>query len=418
MTDEKIILHIDINSFYASVAILMNSELRDKAVIVCGDAEKRHGIVLAKSEKAKKAGIKTGDTVWSAQQKAKDLIMVPPDFKKYTEYSRKVFQIFTQYTPEVESFGLDECWLDVTGCTKLYGDGLQIAEKISEQIKNETGLTVSIGVSFSKIFAKIGSDMKKPDAITVISKENYKKKVWKLKVSDMLMVGRHTEEKLNIMGIYTIGDLAKYNLDELIRRFGKVGEKLHIYANGQDIDFVKSYIDIHTPESVGNGTTTLEDVTNLRDATSVIFALCEIIAFRLRGYQLVAGSVSINIRDKELRSFSRQAQLDFNSDSAYDIASLALTLLKSNYDFSQNLPLRTITVSSSNLIKKEDFIQESLFEEDISKNRKLETSIDYLRKKYGFGILQRGITMGTIFTCDSKEVEEGFIPFDKSSKND
>lgn len=176
MTDEKIILHIDINSFYASVAILMNSELRDKAVIVCGDAEKRHGIVLAKSEKAKKAGIKTGDTVWSAQQKAKDLIMVPPDFKKYTEYSRKVFQIFTQYTPEVESFGLDECWLDVTGCTKLYGDGLQIAEKISEQIKNETGLTVSIGVSFSKIFAKIGSDMKKPDAITVISKENYKKR--------------------------------------------------------------------------------------------------------------------------------------------------------------------------------------------------------------------------------------------------
>lgn len=418
MTDEKTILHIDIDNFYASVAILLNSELHDKAVIVCGDAERRHGIVLAKSQKAKIAGIKTGDTIYTSQQKVKDLIIVPPDFQKYTEYSRKVFQIFTQYTPEVESFGLDECWLDVSGCTKLYGDGLQIAQKIKEQIREETGLTVSIGISFSKIFAKIGSDMKKPDGITIITKDNYKKDIWELKASDMLMVGRHTAEKLKKLGIYTIGDLANYNKKELVRRFGKVGENLHIFANGQDTDFVKSYVDLHIPKSVGNGTTTVEDVTNMRDATSVIFALCEVIAFRLRSYQLVAGSVSINIRDKDLKSFSRQSQLDFGSDSSYDIASLALVLLKNNYDFAQNLPLRTITVSVGNLIKKDDFVQESLFEEEISKNRKLESSIDHLRNKYGFSILQRGITMGTIFTCDAKEIDDGFIPFDKSSKND
>lgn len=411
--NDKTILHIDINNFYASVAILMNSELAGKPVIVCGDVERRHGIVLAKNELAKKAGIKTGDTIYSAEQKIKGLIKVPPDYKKYVEYSKRIFNIYTEYTPQVESFGLDECWLDVSGCAKLYGNGEEIAITIKNRIKEETGLTVSIGVAFSKIFAKLGSDMKKPDAITVITRENYKQKVWKQKVSELLFVGRHTEEKLNKMGVFTIGDLADYDLDALVKKFGKVGRKLHLYANGNDDEKVKLYTDYRIPESVGNGTTTLEDVTNIRDASSVIFALCEIIAFRLRGYGLVASVVSVNFRDKYLQSFSRQSGLDFLTDSAFDISSLALSILKGNYDFAVNPPLRTITVQVSNLMSAKEFVQQSLFEEEISKNRKLESSIDVLRKKYGFGILQRGITMGTVFTCDDKEIEDGFLPFNK-----
>ncbi len=389
----------------------MNPMLKGKPVIVCGDPDRRHGIVLAKSNEAKKAGIKTGDTIWSAKQKIKDLITVPPDFKKYTEYSKKVYQIYTLYTPEVESFGLDECWLDVSGCLKLYGNGEEIAKKIQEHIRKDTGLTVSIGVSFTKIFAKLGSDMKKPDAITVITKENYKQVVWSQEVSKMLFVGKSTEEKLNRLGIFTIGDLATYDKDLLIEKFGKVGKKLHSYANGEEIEKVKEYTDIHIPESIGNGTTTEQDITNFKDASSVIFALCEVIAFRMREYSLVGLSISISVRNKQLRSFSRQMTLDTMTDSSYEIASNALQLLKKHYDFSRNLPLRTITVSVSNLMSARDFIQISLFEEDKNKKRNLEKSIDNLRNKYGFSILRRGITMGTVFTCDAREVEDGFVPF-------
>ena len=414
MSDEKIILHADIDNFYASVAILLNPELEGKPLIVCGDPKKRHGIVLAKNEIAKKAGIKTGDTINSAMCKIENLIAVPPDFKKYIEYSKKVFNIYTQYTPQVESFGLDECWLDVSGC-KAYGDGLTIAQKIKSQIKRETGLTVSIGVSFSKVFAKLGSDMKKPDAITVVSKQNYKSKVWPLKVSELLYVGRHTEEKLNKMGIYTIGELANYDMDKLIKKFGKNGYKLRQYANGIDESEVKLYTDVHIPESVGNGTTTAQDVTNYKDASSVIFALCEIIAYRLREYGLAATVVSIALRDKNLKTITRQATLDFLTDSAFDIASVAVTLLKNNYDFAKMPPLRSIAVSANNLMSGKDAVQQNIFE-DIGKNSRMEKSIDDIRKKYGFGALRRGITMGTVFTCDAKEVEEDFIPFDKSPK--
>lgn len=413
MIDERTILHVDINNFYASVAVLLNPELKGKPVAVCGDVEKRHGIILAKSEQAKKAGIKTGETIWSAKQKIKGLILVPPDFKKYSEYSKKVYNIFTRFTPEVESFGLDECWLDLTGCQKLWGSGEQAAEKIKETIRRETGLTVSIGVSFTKVFAKLGSDMKKPDAITVISKENYRTKVWRLKVSEMLFVGRHTEEKLNALGIFTIGDLAEYDKNQLIRIFGKVGSKLHSYANGSDNEEVKPYTYVHIPESVGNGTTTQEDITNLKDASGVIFALSEVIAFRLRALGLAASGVSLDLRDKELKSFCRQARLDFLTDSAYDIATLAIKILKSNYDFLQNLPLRTVTVAVGGLKNAEELPQ-TLFDNEIQKNSKLESSIDGLRKKYGFGVLKRGITVNPVFSCDAREVEDEFVAFGKT----
>ncbi len=417
MIDERTILHVDINNFYASVAVLLNPALKGKPVVVCGDVEKRHGIVLAKSEQAKKAGVKTGETIWSAKQKIKGLILVPPDFKKYSEYSKKFYNIFTRFTPDVESFGLDECWLDLTGCQKLWGNGEQTAEKIKETIRQEIGLTVSIGVSFTKVLAKLGSDMKKPDAITVISKENYKTKVWQLKVSEMLFVGRHTEEKLNALGIFTIGDLAGYDKTELIRHFGKVGDKLYRYANGTDNEQVKPYTYVHIPESVGNGTTTQEDITNIKDASSVIFALSEVIAFRLRALGLSASGASIDLRDKELKSFCRQAKFDFLTDSAYDIATLAIKLLNSNYDFSQNLPLRTVTVAVGGLKSAEEQPQ-TFFDEEIQKNSKLESSIDVLRHKYGFGVLKRGITVDPVFSCDAREVEDEFVAFGKTHSDD
>ncbi|MDD4316549.1 MAG: DNA polymerase IV [Clostridia bacterium] len=413
MIDDPTILHVDINNFFASVSILLNPELKGKPVVVCGDVEKRHGIVLAKSEQAKKAGIKTAETVWSAKQKVPGLILVPPDYKKYSEYSRKVYEIFTRFTPDVESFGMDESWLDVTGCEKLWGNGEQTAQKIKDIIRQETGLTVSIGVSFTKVFAKLGSDMKKPDAITVISRENYKDKVWPLKVSEMLFVGRHTEEKLNAMGIFTIGDLARCGKGELKSRFGKTGEKIHSYANGTDGEKVESYTHIHIPESVGNGTTTVEDVTNIKDASSVIFALSEVIAFRLRAYGLTASGVSLDMRDNTLNSFCRQARFDFASDSAFDIATLAISVLKSNYDFSSRPPLRTITVAAGGLKSREN-VQQSLFDEEIYKNSKLESSIDELRRKYGFGVLRRGVTINSVFSCDAREIEDEFIPFGKT----
>ncbi len=409
----RVILHIDADNFYASVEAVLNPTLANKPLIVCGNPKKRHGIVLAKSQIAKEAGIKTGDTVWQAERKIKDLLKVPPNFKNYVEYSRKLFDIYIKYTPNVESFGLDECWLDLTGCVKSFNDGINKAEEIKRYVTAQTGLTVSIGVSFSKIFSKLASDMNKPNGITVITKDNYPQVVWQQQVRNLLYVGRRTAEKLNKMGIFTIGELARYGKSKLIEKFGKVGEKLHTYANGNDIDKVKLYTDYHTPESIGNGTTTAEDITNEKDASSVIFSLSEVIGYRLRQYGLMASVVSVGFRDKNFHSFSRQMPLDNLTDSAYIIAKKAKEIVKTNYNFATQPPLRAITIQATNLSKTNAPTQQSIFDDELNKNRKLEQSIDKLREKYGFDILQRGITMDTIFTCDSKEIDDDFTPFKK-----
>lgn len=412
----KTILHCDINNFYASVEILLNPMLKGKAVAVCGNPEKRHGIVLAKSMPAKLAGVKTGEAVWQAKQKCPDLVVVPPTFSKYTEYSNLVYNIYLRFSPEVESFGLDECWLDITGCLHLFGSGEETAHKIRETVKAETELTISVGVSFTKVFAKLGSDLKKPDAVSVISPENFKTVAWRLPVDEMIFVGRSTREKLAKLNINTIGELATADLTLLERKFGKVGQKLHAYANGTDEEPVKLYTEIHIPKSIGNGTTTPQDITNLEDATSVIFALCEMIGFRLRQYGMVAEGVSIQLRNIDLETISRQSGMPITS-SAYVIANAALALLKTNYDFEVSKPLRTITVSTFNLSKEGAFVQSSIFDADPAKEKRLDESVDNLRKKYGYGILRRGVNMGTIFTCDDREAEDEFLPFNKNMKN-
>ena len=236
---DRVILHCDMNSFYASVECLYNPSIRNKPVAVGGSVEKRNGIILAKNDVAKRFGVKTGDALWQARQKCPNLVIVPPDFKKYIKLSRLAVEIYNSYTNLVEGFGLDECWLDVTGSTHLFGSGEEIAEAIRQRVKTELGITCSIGVSFNKIFAKLGSDMKKPDAITVITKDNYKSTVWPLPVEDLLFVGRATKQKLNRYGIKTIGDLACSNLSFLETLLGKWGSYLWGYANGLDASTVR-----------------------------------------------------------------------------------------------------------------------------------------------------------------------------------
>lgn len=411
---QRTILHADVNNFYASVAIRNNPELKNKPVVICGDPEKRHGIVLAKSNEAKKAGIKTGDTVFEASKKVKNLIVLPPDYKQYMKFSNIIYNIYKQYTPLVESFGLDECWLDVTGTEKLFGDGITVANTIRERIKNEVGLTISIGVSFTKIFAKLGSDIKKPDAVTVIDKDNYKRVAWALPVGDMLNIGRSIVAKLNKFNVFTIGELANTSPFVLNKAFGKVGEKLYEYANGLDNDEVGYYNSVHLPESVSNGSTTEVDIKNMHDAMSLIYSLSEIIAFRLRCYKLVASGVSLSVKNSNLESFVRQRKLVTPIDDSYNIAEEAIGLLKENYSFERDLPIRAITVGTYKLTPISCDVQMTMFDDEIVKNKLIDKQVDKLRSKYGYSILKRAIEISEHFSCDAREIEDGFLPFDKS----
>lgn len=411
-------MHCDLNNFYASVEALLNPELKGKAIAVCGDPTRRHGIVLAKSELAKKAGVRTGEAIWEAKQKCPELIIVPPTFAEYVKYSRMVREIYTEFSAEVESFGLDECWVDVTGCVKLFGTGPEIAEKIRTEVKRRTGgLTVSIGVSFTKVFAKLGSDLKKPDAITVISPENYRTIAWNLDASDMIYVGRSTRAKLAKLNINTIGDIARADKNLIVKTFGKVGEKLYENACGTDEEPVKSYTEKHVPESVGNGTTTAVDITDANEASAVIYALCEMIAFRLRTYDAVAEGVGVYLRDVELKHASKQCKLPYPTNSADIIAKSAIDLTKSLYDFKKLPHLRTITVNVFKLSPSNEAMQSSMFEVDTKKDDALGKAIDNLRSKYGYNVLKRAVNLGSLFNCDSKEADDEFLPFDKNMKN-
>ncbi len=411
---DRIILHVDLNNFYASVEQVLNPDLKGKPIAVCGDPDKRHGIVLAKSMIAKKAGVQTAEPIWQAKRKCPDLVVVQPHYSEYVKYSQMVRDIYVKYTSQVESFGLDECWLDVTGSTKLFGSGIEIAEKIRNEVKIVTGgLTVSIGVSFTKVFAKLGSDLKKPDAVSVISVDNYKKVAWSLNAKEMLYVGKSTANKLKELNIHTIGDIANSDKMMLIRVFGKSGESMYNSANGFDNDPVKNYNEKYIPESVGNGTTTSKDITNKSDAKSVIYALCEMIGFRLREYGAVCEGVSISLRDIKLQNFSKQSHLSVATNSSEFIARKAIELLDGSYDFTINMPLRTITVNTFKLSVDGDFVQNTFWSEASARREKLDKTIDRLREKFGYNIVQRAVNIGTIFTCDSREADDDFVSFDR-----
>jgi Nucleotidyltransferase/DNA polymerase involved in DNA repair len=409
---DKVILHCDLNNFYASVECVLHPELYGKPVAVCGDPKNRHGIVLAKSQAAKVMGVKTGEAIWEARQKCPGLIVVMPTFEEYVKYSNIVFNLYTEYTDRVESFGIDECWLDVTASVKLFGSGEKIANELRERVKALTGLTISVGVSFTKVFAKLGSDLKKPDATTVITRENYKDIVWKLDVGEMLMIGKSSQARLNKLNIMTIGDLARADRKVLAYHFGIVGDKMIENANGVDNESVKYYYDKHVPKSLGHSTTTAKDVKNLSEAKIVIYALSEMVATRLRKYNLLAGVVSVGLRDANLNWISRQTQLMSLTANANVLAETALKLLKENHNFT--IPLRTISVYTQKLSTGVDGRQLTLFDEIDDREKRLEESVDKIREKYGYKSVQRAVLVNNDVLADNLHEEDEFLPFKRN----
>ncbi len=404
------ILHCDANNFYASIECMLDPTLKDKYVAVSGNPDKRHGIILAKNQKAKECGVKTGDVIWEAKRKCPNLVLVPPQFDKYVYYSDKIFDIYCQYTDRVEPFGIDECWLDVTGSMRLFKSATAIADELRERIKKEIGITISVGVSFNKIFAKLGSDMKKPDATTLISPDNFKSKVWPLDVSDLLMIGRKTEAKLKGLGINTIGDLANTNVDVLISKFGINGQKIYDNANGNNSEEVRLYYDKHIPKSIGNSTTMPKDVVLRDEAKAVIMALSEMVAIRLRKYGFIAGGVHLGMRFNDLSYVGKQSKLPYKINSASSICDFAMGIYDS---FQHTLPLRLLSVTTFDLSKGEEMQQLSLFDDErVEKLRRIDASLDKIREKYGYNALKSASLLEYPFVTDGLE-DSDFLPFKK-----
>lgn len=399
----RTILHVDLNNFYASVECLYRPEIRDKPVIVCGDVEARHGIVLAKNQIAKKAGVRTGDAIWEAKQKCPDLVQVSAEFHKYLRFSRLAKAIYEDYTDQIEAFGIDECWLDVTGSTHLFGSGKDIADAIRQRFRSELGLTASVGVSWNKIFAKLGSDMKKPDATTVITEENYHDKVWPLPAGDLLYVGRSTRKKLESRAIFTIGDIARTEIKNLRLMLGVWGETLWTFANGYDSAPVRMIGEESVIKSIGNSTTTPRDLLNINDVKIIIYVLSESIAARLRQHGLKCTTVAITIRDKELYSFDRQGKLCDATYTSNDIANKAIELFEKNYNWYK--PIRSIGVRGANLVTETDHMQLDLFDVTKEKYEKLDKVVDTLRKRFG----NESICRATMLT---DQALSGFNPKD------
>ncbi len=392
---ERVILHSDMNNFYASVECLYNPKIRNKPVAVGGDVEARHGIVLAKNYIAKKFQIQTGEALWQAKQKCKDLVIVPPSYDKYMHFSSVARDIYSEYSDKVESFGLDECWLDCSGSTRLFGEGKEIADKIRQRIKFELGITASVGVSFNKIFAKLGSDMKKPDATTIITKEDYKQKVWVLPVKELLYVGRATNAKLSKHSIKTIGDLANTDVRYLQMWLGKWGLMLWQFANGLDNSPV-SNIEAHPLiKSIGNSTTAPRDLVCDEDVKIVMYVLAESVAERLRLNRLRCKTVQISVRDNELKSFERQTILTETTNLAYVIADKAMFLFKQHYNFEKDRPIRSLGIRACKLSLDEGVKQLSFMPEMIRlQNLELiESTIDDIRRRFGHYSVHRGLML-------------------------
>lgn len=380
---ERTILHSDMNCFYASVEMMLDPSLRGKAVAVCGSTENRHGIVLAKSELAKKAGVKTGMVNWEARQHCPNLIMVKPQYDQYLKYSELARNIYQRYTDQVEPYGMDECWLDVTGSRSVCGDGAKIAENIRQTVKEELGLTVSIGVSFNKIFAKLGSDMKKPDAITEITRECFRDKVWPLPASDLLYVGRATTAKFNTYGIHTIGDIAAADPNLLKRMLGVNGLQLWQYAAGKDDTPVMHKDFVSRIKSVGHGITCIADLLNEEEVWKVMLELSQDIGHRLRLHKLKAAGVQISVRSNDLGYRQFQGPLSLSTQSPMLMAKKALTLFHDNYRWST--PVRAVTVRAINLIPQDNPEQIDLFTDmrRMEKVEKLDDCIEEIRRRFG-----------------------------------
>lgn len=385
---ERTILHCDCNGFYASVECVFHPELRKVPMAVCGDPESRKGIILAKNELAKKYNVTTAETVWQAKKKCPELVLVKPHHDLYQQFSKKVNAIYARYTEQVEPFGIDESWLDVTGSRMLFGGGKKIADELREVVKRELGLTISVGVSFNKVFAKLGSDYKKPDATTIISRQNYKSLVWPLPAEALLYVGKASKEVFYKLGIHTIGDLAAMSEEVLVTKLGKIGSQLHAYANGEDGSPVASIYDRQEAKSVGNGMTFKRNLLGVEDIKSGVLYLSDSVAARLRRYGYQCRTVSVALKDPQFHTMQKQTTLDSPTDLAKDIYDISMELILSFWDLQK--PIRAITVTASHFDEGEGGKQLSLFDkaEDGARHEKrksLEKAVDGIRGRYGKG---------------------------------
>lgn len=378
---DRVILHSDMNNFYASVECLFRPELKDVPMAVAGSKENRHGIILAKNQLAKERGVKTAEPLWQAKQKCPGIIFVPPNHRKYMEFSQKAMRIYSDYTDQLESFGLDECWLDVSGSRRLFGSGMDIAGKISGRIKAELGLTVSIGVSFNKIFAKLGSDYKKPDAITEITRDNFKSILWPLPAGELLCVGPATRRLLERYGIKTIGDIALAGSDTLKKLLGKGGADLWQHAVGQDLSPVTTPETSAEIKSIGNSTTTPQDLKNEAQVHTVLLELAEQVAQRLRSSEMWASGVQLSVRRYNLESYQRSCTLNAPAADSDTIFKAALELFRHEREKS---PIRSLGIRAERL-SHEGALQFSLFDDKKITERKLklERTADVLHNRFG-----------------------------------
>ncbi len=411
---KRIILHCDCNNFFASVETVFHPEYRTVPMAVCGNEEDRHGIVLAKNEIAKKYGIRTAETVYSARKKCPHLVIAKPHHKLYYEYSRKVNEIYSRYTDRIEPFGIDESWLDVTGSRILGGDGVAIANRIREEVKCELGITISVGVSFNKVFAKLGSDYKKPDAVTLISEKNYKEIVFPLPAADLLFVGAKTAKSLELIGIKTIGALAVTSPDILTVRFGKLGTMLYRYANGLDDDPVAHFGERDDVKSVGSGHTFRRNIIGIDEWRQGIKFLSDDVARRLRRHGMKCMTVQVTVKDEFLVTIQRQRKIDPPTDISAEISSAALSILRDAWR--TDAPIRALTVTASNFVKTEQLAEQiDMFAENSGKERKKkkekEIVVDKIRQKYG----NKAITVGTALNDElgiySSDEDDELIPF-------
>lgn len=389
----RVILHCDLNNFFASVEAFYDPSLKDVPMAVCGSVEERHGIVLAKNEYAKKYGVKTAEAVWQAKNKCPNLVCVSPHYDRYVDFSHRVRKIYEEYTDTVEPFGIDECWLDVTGSRLLFGTGEEIADTLRKRIKEEIGLTISVGVSFNKIFAKLGSDMKKPDAVTVLTAENFKEKIWHLPADSIIGVGKSTIKALNRIGLRTIGDVANCKERILEIELGKMGAELWKNCNGfNNSPVVKSEL-FPAAKSYSKGMTPPKSLENNNQVRALFLFLSESVAHSMRCDGVFASLVTVSIRDDNLITVNRQRRLTKPTRIVEKLTDTAMELFTENWEWTKNV--RSVTIRVSDFVNEDSLSQYSLFEDNQKSDKleKLQDNIDKIREKYGKESIVRATTM-------------------------
>ena len=402
---DRTVLHVDCNKFFASVECLHRPEIRHLPVAVGGDAQKRHGIVLTANQNAAKYGVSTAEPIWQARQKCPELIIVPPNYPLYIRFSKLTREIYSEYTDLIESFGLDECWLDLSSDIKNERDKFLIADKIRCQVKRELGITVSVGVSWNKVFAKLGSDYKKPDAVTVFSRQNYRQLVYPLPARDLLYVGKATEKKLASRGIFTIGDIADSKPESLVRFLGKNGLMLYEFANGLENSPVRHMDDCRNVKSIGNSVTSPRDLVNFQDIKLTLTVLADSVSRRMREQGFLCRSIGVSIRDSELLSFTRQTLLDNPVSSSGALIKHGMEMIYSS--LKEPFRIRSIGISAAELCPSDKSVQFDIFgsAQREEKERIIEDTVDKLKIRFGSGCVKRASLLKEALLTD-------FSPYD------